>query len=188
MLHIRYVLAREPLWVPLLTNKWFSGLFTGFPYPGKGIWSPVGFSCSYGAAGVVFDNAVEKPFTHYVGCCVFFATIGFSYCPGGCERNMKTFTRKVATTAIAAIVLTGVVGTPPAQAQELTSKEDCWLGVWANTGGPLFDRAAKAIDPATGYPYPTVEAVTEYVSAALDFYPAMSSYIGGTTIYCGGSV
>lgn len=85
-------------------------------------------------------------------------------------------------------MLTGVMGAPPASAQELTSKEDCWLGVWSNTGGPLFDRAAKAIDPATGQVYPTVEAVTEYVSVVLDFYPAMSSYIGGGTIHCGGSI
>lgn len=101
---------------------------------------------------------------------------------------MRSFTKKIATTATVAIILTGVMGAPPASAQELTSKEDCWLGVWSNTGGPLFDRAAKAIDPATGQVYPTVEAVTEYVSVVLDFYPAMSSYIGGGTIHCGGSI
>lgn len=98
---------------------------------------------------------------------------------------MKNFTKQVATTAIATMILTGLVGTPLVSAQELTSKEGCWSGVWSNTGGPLFDRAAKAIDPATGQVYPTVESVTEYVSAVLDFYPAMSSYIGGGTVYCG---
>lgn len=128
---------------------------------------------------------VGRIFICYVGCCVFFATIGFSYCPGECECNMKTFTRKVATTAIAAIILTGVVGAPPAQAQELTSKEGCWSGVWSNTGEPVLNRAIKAVDPTTGYPYPTVEAITDYAGAILALYPAMSSYIGGGTIYCG---
>lgn len=146
---------------------------------------PVGFSRLYGAAGVVFDDAVEKPFTHYVGCCVFFATIGFSYCPGECECNMKTFTRKVATTAIAAIILTGVVGAPPAQAQELTSKEGCWNGMWSNTGEPVVERLVKVIDRDTGLPHPTAEAFVEWVKVGFDFYPAMSSYIGGGTIYCG---
>ena len=118
---------------------------------------------------------------------MFFATIGFSYCPGECERNMKTFTRKVATTAIAATILTGVVGAPPVTAQELTSKQDCYRGIWINTGQPVVERYVKAVDPNTGLPYPTVEAVMDYASALLDFYPATSSYIAGGTIYCNSS-
>ena len=98
---------------------------------------------------------------------------------------MKTFTRKVATTAIAAIVLTGVVSTPPAQAQELTSKETCWNGMWSNTGEPVVERLVKVIDRDTGLPHSTAEAFAEWVKVGFDFYPAMSSYIGGGTIYCG---
>lgn len=169
----------------MLTKRGIIRLFSGVLYPGKGFWSFEGFSRLYGAVITVFGGVLGRIVAHYVGCCGFFATIGFSYCPGECECIMKNFTRKATTIAMAAIILTGVVSTPPASAQELTSKEECWSGVWSNTGEPVVGRLVKVIDRDTGLPHPTAEAFVEWVNVGFSLYPAMSSYIGGGTIYCG---
>lgn len=88
--------------------------------------------------------------------------------------------RKCAVAAIVAVVAMGVMS-PIASAQDA----QCWEGAWARTGDPWARKFANSVDKTTGFPYPTVPAVTEYVESLLAFYPTMSSYSSERIMHCG---
>lgn len=94
-----------------------------------------------------------------------------------------TIKKYVVASAVAAI-MAGTAIAPSASAQEQTSKQDCYNGVFWQTVMPVVNRTIEITDPNTGLPYPTVEAVIERTALAFALYPAISSYVAGITLHC----